>query len=245
MVQYYKEKNFVFKLKDLVSTEEFCIWTAYGKQVTDQDLMNQFGVVCQFPIKTGSLPGVDKVPRDVQTVMKYMKSADFTAQYPFLSKSTTFVRDVLIRGDEFRYRFKKSCNDKLNVMLSLQPGVVPDKAFKQTFDKNKPGIQMYELAVATDDEYNNQIIPPSATPPPVAPVVPVANPQPTTPVTVPIGGLNAGETTILTKIKGLKTKLDKDKFIHIMVKNLAKKEFGGLTAEQASQRALVLFENHY
>ena len=73
MVDFYKEKNFQFKLKDLEVTEQFTLWQGWGQTITDEEMKTQYGVVLTFPVKEGSLPGVDKIPRDVQSDIKMMK----------------------------------------------------------------------------------------------------------------------------------------------------------------------------
>lgn len=252
MVDYYKEKNFTFKLKDLIVTEDFKLWVGWKQQLTDEEMTKQYGLVLKFPVKEGQLPGVDGTPRDVQTVIKFMKKQEFEAQYPKLGKNTQYTRTILISNVEYRYGFSKTSNDKLNAMLALKPGVVPDVLFKQTFDLNKTPAQMYDITVAAAEEANA----PVTTPQPIQPqpastssVVPpqqVVSPQsPSAPVSNQLGVLSDGEKTILTSVKGLPKKLDKEKFIKVFTQNLMRPEFGGLDANKSAQRALVIFEQHY
>ena len=254
MVEYYKEKNMTFKLKDLNVVEDFKLWIGWKQQLTDEEMIAQYGVVLQFPVKEGQLQGKDSVPRDVQTVIKFMKRAEFDVQYPKLGKKTQYTRNILIGDVEYRYGFSKTSNDKLNAMLALSPGTIPNVLFKQSFDLNKPAAQMYDITVATAEEANAPVTNPQPVqnvnqtqPVPTNSVPPqVVSPQsPSAPVSNPSGALSDGEKTILTSVKGLHNKLDKEKFIKVFTQNLMKPEFGGLDAGNSAQRALVIFEQHY
>lgn len=251
MTEFYKEKNFCFKLKDITVTEQFSLWIGWKQQLTDEEMIKQYGIVLQFPVKEGQLQGIDGVPRDVLTQIKFMKKPDFEAQYPKLGKNTRYLRNIIVNGVEYRFGFSKTSNDKLNAMLSLQPGVIPQNVFKQTFDVNKTAAQMYDITVATPEETSTaNVVPtapvqqPIATPPPVAQPQVAQQPVATASM-ITATGLTDGEKTILSSVKGLPNKLDKDKFIKVFVQNLTKPEFGGLIPNDAPQRALVIFENHY
>ena len=248
MADFYKgDKNIVFKLKDLEVVEDFKLWIAWKQELTEQEMLAQYKVVLQFPVKEGQLPGTDGTPRDVQTVIKFMKRPDFLLQYPKLGKRTQYVRNVIIAGIDYRYGFTKTVNDKLNAMLALSPGKLPDVDFKQSFDKNKQAAAMYDLIVAKADEVGTQVAPV-----PTQPVVTqqaVSPPQtpPATKVKTPLvtGGLSDGEKTILASIKGLGKKINQAQFVGIFVTNLGKPEFGGMTTNAASQRALTIYDINY
>jgi len=62
MVDFYKgDKNIDFKLKDLEVVENFQIWIGFGQQLSDQEMITQYGVVLQFPVREGALQGTDRV----------------------------------------------------------------------------------------------------------------------------------------------------------------------------------------
>ncbi len=256
MVDFYKgDKNIDFKLKDLEVVENFQIWIGFGQQLSDQEMITQYGVVLQFPVREGALQGVDGVLRDVQTQIKYMKQVDFLIAYPKMGKRTQWIRNILIAGVEYRYGFSKTSHNKLNAMLVMTPGKVPDVTFKQTFDRNKPAAQMYDITLATTNGVG-AVGTPAPTPQPIgvpaAPQtqpIPIPNPVPQKPVAAtpaPVQtGISSEEKNILTSIKGLPDKIEKDKFIDIFVTNLAKPEFGSIPADKAKDRAFTIYETMY
>lgn len=260
MAEWYKEKNMVFKLKDLVVNEDFKLWIAYQTDFPDAEQTAQYGVVLQFPIKEGQLPGTDGQIRDVQTQIKYLKKTEFEKLYPKLGKRTQYIRTIIVAGVEYNYGFSKTSNDKLNAMLAMSPGSLPDVDFKQTFDKNLPPANMYNVIVATADEVGKQVAPAPTVAPtvPTQPVSPLVKPQVTSQVVSPkpsapvqeksllaAGALSDGEKTILASVKGLPNKLTQEQFIKVFTKNLGKVEFGNIPVNKASQRALEIFDAHY
>lgn len=268
MAEWYKEKNMIFKLKDLIVNDDFKLWKAYQTEFPDAEQTAQYGVVLQFPVKEGQLPGTDGVSRDVQTQIKYLKKDEFEKCYPKLGKRTQYIRVIIVAGVEYNYGFSKTSNDKLNAMLAMSPGQLPDVDFKQTFDKNLPPASMYNVIVATADEVGKQVAPqPTATAAlshnPTQPVTPPAIPssggnQAVSPPQVqPVQtkssgnviassvGLSDGEKTILASVKGLPNKLTQEQFIKVFTKNLGKVEFGKIPVNKASQRALEIFDAQY
>lgn len=254
MADFYKgEKNIVFKLKDLEVVEDFKLWQGWKQELSEAESLAQYKVVLQFPIREGQLPGVDGTPRDVQTVIKFMKRADFMVQYPKLGKRTQYIRNIIIGGIEYRYGFSKTSNDKLNAMLALTPGQIPNVFFQQVFDKNKSASAMYDVIVAEAGKVG-PVTPPVTPTQPVVPLTSNSNPPqavsptPSPPASSPpasVGGLSDGEKTILAGIKGLATKLTQGQFIKVFSKNLVKPEYGGITANVASQRALAVYDSNY
>ncbi|KKK67629.1 hypothetical protein LCGC14_2952170 [marine sediment metagenome] len=239
MVDFYKgDKNIDFKLKDLEVVENFQIWIGFGQQLSDQEMITQYGVVLQFPVREGALQGTDGVLRDVQTQIKFMKQVDFLIAYPKMGKRTQWIRNILIAGVEYRYGFSKTSHTKLNAMLVMTPGKVPDVTFKQTFNKNNPPASMYDIILATTGEAGTTV--PIPNPVPVTPITPAAKPTP-----VQSNVLSPAEKNILTSIKGLPKKVEKDKFIDISVNNLGKAEFGSIPADKAKDRAFTIYETMY
>ena len=144
---FYKEKNMEFQLMNLNMVEEYVVWKKYG---LTEDVLGSDGTPLVFPIKTGELKGMDGTPRDVLNVMKYMKKADFEAQYPKLQRSTKYVRDISVAGTVYNYRFGKTSNDHINTLINMATSMgqnATSLTFVQTFDKNQAPINMYKVII--------------------------------------------------------------------------------------------------
>ena len=143
MVNWYKGKTFVFKLKDTLVKEDFCLWKAW-KNTSDCSHHFVDGVE-KFPLKEGmSVKGVDEKVYMVEDT-KFINKKVWGSIFPALSKSSTFIRTVLIGGLEYNYRFKKSLNDQIIALIGLSGGEVPKAHLKQTFFPNETPSKMYQL----------------------------------------------------------------------------------------------------
>ena len=124
--QYWKEKNYDFKLSNLESKEDFTIWAAWDKK--SQEIKDPDGNAYKFPIRDGQLTGKDGQVRTMEDI-KFMKRAEFLAQYPDFSKSTAFNRVVLIGGAEYYARFCMAANTELEKQIANLKNMRSDKLF--------------------------------------------------------------------------------------------------------------------
>jgi len=149
MANYYKEKNFQFKLANYEIIEEFNIWKAFNNK---EDVLNpETNEPYKFPIREGSdLKGTDGVVRKVGDDLKYMKRVDFEKCYPGMAKQTKWIREVLINNELFLYRFSKTVNDEIEKTIAMCKGVGKDPlqlTYDQNFDRGRPPVSMYKLTI--------------------------------------------------------------------------------------------------
>lgn len=149
MAKFYKEKSFEFQLANYDCEREFTIWKVYGHtaDVINPDTKEPYS----FPIRVGSdLKGTDGQIRQVGDTLLFMKLPEFQKLYPNMAKSTRYVRQVIVKGELFLYRFSKSSNDEIEKNIAILKGVGKDPLhvmFKQDFDKRRAPREMYRILV--------------------------------------------------------------------------------------------------
>jgi len=155
MVTWYKEKTLVFKLKDTVSTEDFCIWKGWSSRTESDDKFIQYfpsGVV-KFPIKgiTEAITGVDGKVYTLEQCSR-MKNKDFLALFPLLNRQYKQIREILIGGLEYKYAFGVTANEAIKNLIAMNAGVVPTAYIKQTYFANEAPAKKYQIKILLPDE---------------------------------------------------------------------------------------------
>ena len=153
MVNWYREKTVVFKLKDTVSEIDYCIWKAWSnKNDPDADFIKYFpsGVV-KFPIKvlTDAVTGIDGNVYTVEQSSR-MKTKQFKEIFPSLNRQYKNVRVVLIGGLEYKYAFSSTSNEALKNLVAMNAGVVPAAYIKQTYFVNEAPMKKYQITVVQE-----------------------------------------------------------------------------------------------
>jgi len=251
MVQWYKEKTFVFKLKNLVVQEEYVLWKAWDKrneEITDYSPTQQ---VMKFPLREGDqLVGSDGKVYLVEDT-KWMKTAVFKQIFPKLNRQTKYIRTVLVGGLEYKYRFGSTVNNAINSLIGLNQGMLPQTYLKQTFFPNEAPSKMYQLtAISVEDAKAWEKL-----------ALPTTVEQTGAPksqssiekeqIEVQLGKkseLTEFEQQFLDNLKALPNKLEEQKFVKAFVATSAKY---GKVAEYTSkdinieERGKALFDNYY
>ncbi len=165
MANWQKEKNFKFKLKDLVVTEDYSIWRAWDKRT--EVFKDKEGNEMQLPIKSGHLSTADGRLFSFDD-LRVKSTKDFREIFPDFNPMRKYIRTVLIGGAEFNYAFGKTSNNKLLELIDMcgAMGKSPfDVVFEQSFTSTAAPAQMYSIKILADSTVAQPHTP--VTPPPV------------------------------------------------------------------------------
>ena len=238
--EWFRGKTFVFKLLNTTCQERTTIWKGWSYK--DTQIVDAEGKEMKFPMTDGELSGTDGVVYQFDQ-MKAMANKKFKELFPYFKMNITFIRSIDVGGNQFQYEFKKSINSELEKMCLMTPGDVPKAYFKQIFDKDKPGMQMYKLDVVSEEDAKNWLASHNASSDkPIGPIpkriqmgaATVVQPTSTdtsTPVSQPVATptpkpeglvLDVLEQKLLTAIKGMGSKFEEDRFIKSFEQTYAK-----------------------
>jgi len=242
MVEYLKDRNIVFKLKDLNEYLEQNIWKAYQVR---EEILDSNGQIIRFPLTDDNvfIKGLDGVSRNRREMLMLPNSV-FRSNYPMLSINRVFLRAIYVGKNEYWYRFKYSANKKLKelieqiVALNQNPLKI---TYQQIYNPQASPIEMYSITIFKEKTNNGEVSnvkpEPTTKPKPVQnlniPTVKakIANPKPKTPLTKTsikkaialnnklIPGKNFSEKQLyeaLLKVKGV---MSEEKFIENLKTN--------------------------
>lgn len=235
MVDWFKEKNMTFQLKDMGVQEDFTIWKAWDKR--SEVMKDGAGNEMQFPIRKGQLTTVKNEIKEFDDI-KWMKKKDFEEAFmgedgkPNLSRNTRYIRNILVGGIEYKYGFTKTGNDKVvDLINSVQAlGQNPLTVnFQQTFDKSQSPANMYGMMIVAAPVVATApppgFVPPvEATQPIVPPVTQAPVPPKVEPVAPKVQHDFAKEKEVMEAIKSKfgDKKPDITRFVEIMKANSIK-----------------------
>ena len=111
-MEYYKEKNMQFKLANTQAQEDFSIWPAYKADKTDPVYQGM-----SFPLKEGHEIKDEQGNVHMVSDLKFMKAIDFNTKFSKFGRNYKVIRQILINGTEYNYRFSMTANNKLKTLI--------------------------------------------------------------------------------------------------------------------------------
>ena len=227
MPEYFKEKNFVFRLKDETVTEEFAIWSAWDCR--NEKFTDSQGQDMKFPIKEGKLSDSKGQEWEVEG-LKFMKGTEFKELFPKFGKQTTYVREIIVGDKEYVFRFKMTANKKLDVLVDTikqMGGDISKINFEQSFDKTQPAVSMYNICIKKELSVNPM-------PTPSNPVI-LTKTGTTGTIQIDEFKMDEKETEVTNAIKSLDQEPDNNAKLSIYKDN-------GITEERATKLIEKLFK---
>lgn len=146
---WYKGKDFAFKLIDLNVTEDFTIWKAWDKR--NEEMKDGTGNVMKFPIRKGQLVDADGNVKEI-TDVRYMKNDVFKTAFPKLGRNTRFNRNIVVSGQQYTFGFTKTSNDKLVEILDTCIATNADPlglTFQQSYNASEAPMSKYSMKILT------------------------------------------------------------------------------------------------
>lgn len=222
MVEYFRDKSFSFRLKDLNDYEEVSIWKAFNFK---EELIGSDGRQIKFPIKEGEMIGLDGINRTIQQ-MATLPGSIFKTLYRNMALKRTYTRAVYVQNIEFWYQFSQASNGKLKDLIKSISTLGQNPLFvnfKQIFNKSATTpMDYYKIEI---EQTVNSPIP--MTPPGIPQYTPIQQPVQiqgvNTTITQPIQGINIvlteKELEIYNSILGIPNRQPLENFTKIFVNN--------------------------
>lgn len=164
MTTYLKDKNIKFRLRNLEVRPDFSIWKSWDKRT--EDFKDSAGNVMKFPVRDGVITNNKGELKEVADI-KFMPNKDFKEQYVGYVRKFQFLRQVVVNGVEYNYRFTTTSNNKLNDKIADLKMMGKDALkteFEQVFDGTKSMVDMYAIKIITVDLPEVQVIQPASLP---------------------------------------------------------------------------------
>jgi hypothetical protein len=149
-MNWIKEKNIKFQLKDLTVNQDFTIWKAWDKRnevVKDND-----GNEMQFPIRDGQLVDAQGNVHEFAS-LRLLKNKEFTELFPLLGRSFKYTRAIIYNGEEAMFGFSKTSNDKIVELIKTVQAMGGDplqQTFEQTYTASNPIPSKYSVTICAD-----------------------------------------------------------------------------------------------
>lgn len=150
-MEFLKEKDMKFRLKNLEVRTDFAIWKSWDKR--NEEIKDVAGNIMKFPIRDGVLTNNKGVIKDVNDI-SFMPMNDFKEQYPDYKKGFQFIRQIIIGDVEYSYTFSLTANKRLKDKIADLKLVGKDPLkveFEQLFDKSKSPADMYSIKIIAVD----------------------------------------------------------------------------------------------